>query len=77
MMVFIVHSAMMMTILTSFKRATPYLPLRHQRPSNWKTYAQKEVKHAYFFAHFHIKFVEGNLRLVCTFHRKSSGKPES
>lgn len=25
----------------------------------------------------HFKFVEGNLRLVCTFHRKSSGKPES
>lgn len=69
-MVFIDHFVMMMTILTSFKRVIPYLPLRHQRPSNWKTYAQKEVNHTSFFANskwalFYSKLAEEYLwRLV-------------
>lgn len=63
MMVFIVHFVMMTTILTSFKRVIPYLPLRHQRPSNWKTYAQKEVSNTFLgtFEAFHIKLIEVNL----------------
>lgn len=80
MMVFIVHFVMMMMILTSFKRVIQYLPSRHQRPSNWKTYAQKEVNllKTFFQIFFHIKLIERNVsRLVCIFHRKSSGKPES
>lgn len=41
------RSATTMMISTSSRRATPYLPSRHRRPSNWKIYAQKEV-HLFF-----------------------------
>ena len=42
---FTAPSATTMTTSTSFKRATPSLLLRHPRPSGWRTFALREVRH--------------------------------